>query len=119
MLEIRGISTTLGDAPEQYQGAEDFEVHLAVQIADAAEPGADVFFVDVISTRALQRQVHEAGVLIGRGMVIMERFDLSALRKLLERIMRSCDSNSPTLRRERLMRFFQREEDGRWVVDPK
>ncbi|MED1795184.1 Imm8 family immunity protein [Brevibacillus nitrificans] len=69
---------------------DDFWVSICVSIGPAEELGADFFYFYVASPKFLLRTLEVNEVLCGRGVLILNTFDLLLIKKKINEIVKAC-----------------------------
>ena len=64
--------------------SEIFSLMLELEIGPKNRDDSDVFYLEVISPKALAAQVEDEGLLFGRGLLIMESFSYERLERFIE-----------------------------------
>ena len=69
---------------------DDFWVSICVSVGPEEELGADFFYFYVASPKNLLRTVEQNEVLAGRGLLILNKFDLNAIKEKIDDLLLEC-----------------------------
>lgn len=92
---------------------DDFWVSICASVGPAEDLGADFFYFYVTSPKHLLRTLEQNEILEGRGLLIINKFDLKAVEVKINELLKECIR--PTWREvaSALNRY------GRWEYDEK
>lgn len=83
----------------------DFRVPVEVTVAAVKGSGEGTFTVEVCTPSALERRVRSEGILLGEHLLIVERWDVAAIKAALTRMFQSQDGATWSELAERLARY--------------
>lgn len=89
--ELKSINVTVEDWGESEQ---DFWNVVELGIGPLGEIGSELFTVNVASTKRIQKSIESNGIEIGRGLLIMDDFNINLVERTMERLLRSCERPS-------------------------
>lgn len=89
--ELKSINVTLEEWGETEQ---DFWIVVEIGIGPRNEIGDELFTVNVASVKRLQKSIESNGIEIGRGLLIMDDFNINLVERTMEQLLRSCERPS-------------------------
>ena len=79
---------------ERYQPEDptDVAIQVAARIGSDSEIGDNMFYFGLRTPRALERELREKGLLLGRGYILVSEYDYKALQEAISNLCSSIEA---------------------------
>ena len=104
---------------EEYEppDPEDVDMYITAHIGAEGGVGKDLFSFRLLTSKAFSKQLYAKRYVVGRGIMVVERFDFKFLWGLISAICDGVEEDSWEAIGDRLSRYMEWEMDPRSTID--